>query len=59
MESILETLKDERIFKAKIIDKKFVKITEMCDDYFSVTLNKEKFGALIHELIVVYGKLED
>ena len=40
-------------------EKDSIIITEMCDVYYSETLNKKEFKELIDELTGIYDKLED
>lgn len=59
--SILETLEH---FGARIVafkltdDKKMIKITEQCDEWFNIKLDKAEFAEMIDELKELHDQME-
>jgi len=61
-DSILEKLSYEegRILDLEISeDKSYVELSEACDSFFSVKLDKSSFGELIDELKVIHSQMEE
>ena len=57
--NILEMLADERIFSVELIDNnEKLKLTEECDDYFYVEINKHELLQLISELHEIANKMK-
>lgn len=51
MNSLLNKMSAERIFKLKRMDDGSIRVREECDRYFYVTLSAEELETLGHELI--------
>lgn len=49
--SILESLKEARVFEINKIYNETFQLTEMCDEWFGATLSKEDVIELANELI--------
>lgn len=57
--NILEMLADERIFSVELIDNnEKLKVTEECDYYFFVEMNKNDLIQLISELQEIANKMK-
>ena len=57
-EPILDRLKDERVLDVYCSDNK-VYFTEMCDQYFGISLTKIEMYELIRELEYITDNLKD
>lgn len=57
--NILEMLADKRIFSVELIDdSKKLELTEQCDYYFSVEINKHELLQLISDLQEIANKMK-
>jgi|GEM_PF-6143632 len=58
--SILEKIEKARVFEIWLHeDKKILEITEGCDGYFDISLNKQELRQLIKELQSIYEQMQD
>ncbi len=58
LNKILAMLDEGRIFSIELTeDKKDVILTEECDRYFEIELDREQFGVLIAELQKIHAKM--